>query len=96
MRKAIWIFFIYFTRYVHKKLIKMLSLCYRGLIWKIKEHEKIFDNDDYMLDKVWDKIKLIIGIEKFDDIKILIETHNKLPNEVTLKNVAIIITCAIK
>ena len=74
----------------------MLSLCYRGLIWKIKEHEKIFDNDDYMLDKVWDKIKLIIGIEKFDDIKIMIETHNKLPDEVTLKNVAIIITCAIK
>ena len=28
--------------------------------------------DDYMLDKVLDKIKKIIGIEKFDNAKILI------------------------
>ena len=46
-----------------------------------------------MLDKVLDKIKEIIGIEKFDDTKILID---KLPNEITLKNVVILIACVIK
>ena len=34
--------------------------------------------DDYMLDKVLDKIKEIIGIEKVDDTKILINTDDKL------------------
>ena len=34
--------------------------------------------DDYMLDKVSDKIKMIIGMEKLDVIKILIETDDKL------------------
>ena len=51
---------------------------------------------DYMLDKVLDKIKMIIGIKKFDDTKILIEADDKLLDDVTLKNVVIIITCAIK
>ena len=46
-----------------------------------------------MLDKVLDKIKEIIGIEKFDDTKILID---KLPNKITLKNVVILIACVIK
>ena len=32
-------FVIYFTRYVHGTLIKMLSLYYHELIGKIKEHE---------------------------------------------------------
>ena len=36
--------------------------------------------EDCLLDKVLlDKIKMIIGIEKFDDIKILIEADDKLP-----------------
>ena len=30
--------------------------------------------DDYILDEVLNKIKDIVGIEKFDDIKILIDT----------------------
>ena len=32
---------------------------------------------DYMMDKVLDKIKMIIGIEKFHDTKTLIETDIK-------------------
>ena len=32
---------------------------------------------DYMLDKVSDKIKEIIAIEKFDDTKILIDADDK-------------------
>ena len=35
--------------------------------------------DDYMLDKVFDGIKEIIGIKKFDNTKILIYTDDKLP-----------------
>ena len=33
---------------------------------------------------------MITGIEKFDDTKILIETDDKLPEEATLKNVALL------
>ena len=46
--------------------------------------------DDYMLDKV------IIDIEKFDDTMILIHTDDKMPDDTTLKNVVILITCVIK
>ena len=49
--------------------------------------------DDYMLDKVSDKIKEIIGIKKFDDSKILIDKNDKSLYDITLKNVAILITC---
>ena len=67
---------IYFTsRYVHSKLIKKLSLCYHEFIGKIKEHEgkKYLIVNDYILDKVLDKIKETIGIAKFDDTKVLID-----------------------
>ena len=38
-----------------------------------------------ILIKVLDKINEIIGIEKFYDTKILIDTDNKLPDYITLK-----------
>ena len=40
---------------------------------------------NHIVDKVFNKIKMIVGIEKFDDTKILIETDDKLPDNVTLK-----------
>ena len=49
-----------------------------------------------MLDNVLDKIKEIIGFEKFDDTKILIDTDGKLPNDITFKNVVLLIACIIK
>ena len=52
--------------------------------------------DDYILDKPLDKIKETIGIEKFDDTKILIDTDDKLPDGITLKNIVILMTCVIK
>ena len=61
--------------------------------WRTWRKKKYLVVDDFMLDKVLDKIKEIIGIEKFDDTKILID---KLPNEITLKNVVILIACVIK
>ena len=71
---------------------------YDELIGKIEEHEgkKFLVVDDYMLGKVLDKIKKTIDIEKFDDTKILIDMDDKLPNNITLKNVVILTTCVIK
>ena len=47
------------------------------------------------LNKILDKIKDIIGIEKFDDTNILIDTDDKLPDYITLKNLVIIMTSVI-
>ena len=52
--------------------------------------------DDYMLDKILDKIKEIIGIEKFDDTKILIDSDDKMSDYITFKNVVILMTCVMK
>ena len=46
-----------------------------------------------VLKKLLDKIKEIIGIEKFEDSKIWINTDNKLSDEVILKSVAILMNC---
>ena len=48
--------------------------------------------DNNMLDKVLDKIKEIISIQKVDDSRILIDTDNKLLDDITLKNVVILMT----
>ena len=88
----------YFTRYVHCKSVKILSLHYHELIEKIEDHEgkNYLMVDDYILNKVLDKIKEIIGVKKFHNTKILIDTDDKLSNDITLKNVVILITCVIK
>ena len=59
---------------------------------KVKEYEgnKYLMIDDYMLDKVFEKIKDIIGI------KILIDMDDKLLDDITLNNVVILMTCIIK
>ena len=46
--------------------------------------------DDNVLNKVLDKIEKIIGIEKFDNTKILIERNDKLLDDITVKNVVIL------
>ena len=46
--------------------------------------------DGYVLDKVLLKIKEIVGTEKFHDTIILIDTDDKPPHDVTLKNVVIL------
>ena len=52
--------------------------------------------DYYILDEVVDKIKMIIGIEKFDFAETLTNTGDKSFVEVTLKNVVLLISCVIK
>ena len=44
---------IYFTRYVHSKSIKMLSLHYHKLMGKIEEHQRniYLTVDDFILNK---------------------------------------------
>ena len=49
-----------------------------------------------MLDKVLDKNKEKLGIEKFDDTQILVDSDDKLPVDVTLKNVSILMACVIR
>ena len=47
---------------------------------------------DYMLNKLLDKVKEIIGIEQFDNTNILINTDDKLSDDITLKKVVILMT----
>ena len=49
-----------------------------------------------MLTTVLDKIIEIINIGTFDDTKVLIDTNDKLPDDITLKNVVILMACVIK
>ena len=78
---------IYFTRYVHSKFIKVLSLNYHEVMGKIEKHEekKYLMVDDYILDKVLGKIKKIMNTEKIDNTVILIDTDGKLPDDITLE-----------
>ena len=46
--------------------------------------------DDYMLDKVLDKIKEIVVIEKISDKKILIDIDDKMPDYIISKTVVIL------
>ena len=66
----------------------MLSLYYHELIGNIEEYEgkKYLMIDDNILDKVLEKI---IAIKKYDDTKNLIDTDDKLPDEINLKNIVI-------
>ena len=45
-----------------------------------------------MLNKLLDKVKEIIGIEQFDNTNILINTDDKLSDDITLKKVVILMT----
>ena len=51
--------------------------------------------DDYMLDKVLVKIKEIIDTKEFDNAKILSDKNDKLQDDVTLRNVVMLLTCFI-
>ena len=46
---------------------------------------------DYIRDKVLERIKEIIGIETFDDTKLLIDTYDKYPDDIAFKNNLILV-----
>ena len=52
--------------------------------------------DDCMRNKELGKIKMIIDIGKFGDTKILIDTDDKLADEITLTNIVVLISCVKK
>ena len=52
--------------------------------------------DDYVLNKLLDKTEEVIGIEKLDSAKILIDTNDKLPDAINLENAVILVMCIIK
>ena len=60
---------------------------YHDLMGKVEKHEgeKYWMVDDCMLNEVLDKVKEMISIEKFYDAKILIDTDDILPDDITLK-----------
>ena len=49
-----------------------------------------------MLNEVLNKIKKIIAIDEFDNTNIIIDTDDKLPKNIILKDVFILITCVLK
>ena len=55
---------------------------------KVKEHvgKKYLMINDYVLDKVLDKINETKGTEKLDNLKILSDVDDLLPDQITLKN----------
>ena len=75
----------------------MLSLYYDELIGTIEEYggKKYLMVDDHTLGRVLNKIKRI-GTEKLDDIRILIDTDDKLPDDIILKTTVISMICVIK
>ena len=52
--------------------------------------------DDYMLNEALDRIKEIRCTEEFDNTKTLVDTDEKLPGSITLKNAGILMTSVIK
>ena len=41
-------------------------------------------------------MKEMISFERFDDTKMLIDTDDKLPDDITFKNVVVLMTCVIR
>ena len=71
-----------------------MNLYYCELDRKIKKYDeksKYLIVNDSVLNEVLDVIEKNVGIEEFANIKILIETGNKLPNDITLKDVILMI-----
>ena len=69
----------------------MFSLFYLELMGKIEENkEKYLMACDQILVKILNKVKIIMGIEKFDDTKTLTDT------DITLKNVVMLIMSIVK
>ena len=58
----------------------------------MKEKKNLMIND-CVINKVLDKTKEVIDNEKFDSTKILIDTDNRLKDDINFKNVLILMTC---
>lgn len=61
-----------------------------------KIHKIYLIIDGYILKRVLEKIKMIIGIEEFVNIKLSIDTEDKLDDKIVLKNIVVLVSCVIK
>ena len=86
---------IYFMRYHLDKSIKIIHLYYNEIIWKNEKYEGKNTWWLMIIHKVLEKIKRI-GIEILDNIKVLMDTDDKLLDDITWKNAVILVTCVIK
>ena len=76
----------------------MLNLYYHKVMGKINEYEdkEYLIVGNYVLDKVLGRFKKIIGIKEFDKTKILIDTDDILPDNITFRNAVVLMTSVIK
>ena len=69
----------------------MLSQHYQELMGKVEDNEgKYLIVNDYVLDKILDQVNEIIGIEIFDDTQTLIDTDDKLPDNISSQKFVIL------
>ena len=66
-----------------------------GKEWRTQRKKSLMV-DDYIRDKELDKVKETKDVEKFDYATVLIDTDDNLPDDITFKNVGILITCNMK
>ena len=81
------IFVVLFVTLDRHKSIPWVSVHYHEKDCEEHEGQKCLISIDNILDKVLDKIKEITGIEKLDDVKILIDRDNRVADDFPLKNV---------
>ena len=62
----------------------------------LKNTIKKLISDDEKPGRVFDYIKNVKSIEKFDAAMILMDIGDKFPNDISIKNFMIMITCVIK
>ena len=85
----IWSFFSEIQSWKINKNVESVLSWINGKDWRTR-WKKYLMADDNILNKVLDKIEKIVGIEKFDNTKILIERNDKLLDDITVKNVVIL------
>ena len=86
-RLKVLIFVVLFVTLDRHKSIPWVNVHYHEKDCKEHEGQKCLISIDNILDKVLDKIKEITGIEKLDDVKILIDRDNRIADDFPLKNV---------
>ena len=52
--------------------------------------------EDYIQHRALSRIKVIVSTLEFDNTEILVDTDDKLPDNIMHKNVLILMTCIIK
>ena len=84
-----WVYNYYVENLIKAKNKEIIKVFRKYNIYK-----NIYKLKNILIDKKNDED--IVGVEKFDNTKILIGTEDELPDNITFKNVVILMTCVIK